>query len=481
MDFITNINTSTPEIILLITICVCLLAGLFSKAKSEMITYSITLLGLLITIINACFHYGSYPQIAYHGMYISDNLALLMKIFTSITVMLMIIYSRQYMFDRNASMSDYYLLILFSTLGMFVLISSASMLTIYLGLELLSLPLYTLTAILRTDAKNTEASMKYFIMGAIASGFILYGISLVYGVTGKLNLIDISNVITSGNQAHSALLVFAIVFLVAGIGFKISSVPFHMWAPDIYDGAPLSITTLISSAPKIAAFGMAFRILTLGMQDLAPSWQQILIVMSILSIAIGNIVAVSQLNIRRMLAYSAISHSGYALLGMISLTSQGYSASVFYILVYALMSVAAFGLLVILSTPEKTIHEIDDLAGLNQTHPWLAFLMMLVMLSMAGVPPTVGFFTKLFVLKSLIDVGMTWLAIIGLFFAVIGAYYYLRVIKVMYFDDYNPVLNRQKTSPTLVFIYSINALTLLYFGIFPTYITNLVKTLFISG
>jgi NADH-quinone oxidoreductase subunit N len=347
-----------------------------------------------------------------------------------------------------------------------VLVSAHSLLTIYLGLELLSLPLYAMTAIRRTNSDASEAAMKYFVMGSIASGMLLYGISLLYGATGNLDLHDIAHSITLIGQQQHGLLSFAMVFIVAGVGFKLAAVPFHMWAPDVYSGAPTSVTLFISAAPKIAALGMMLRLLTLGLVDLAAQWQMLILVMALLSTGLGNLLAVAQTNIKRLFAYSAISHSGYALFGILAATTAGYSASVYYMLIYSITSAAAFGLIVLMSQHGLEVETIDDLKGLSKRNPWLAFMMMIILFSMAGVPPTVGFFAKLLVLKALVDVHMTWVAVLGLVFAVIGAFYYLRIIKVMYFDeasDLTPV--RLPRLTTLIF--SANGLALLYLGIFP--------------
>ncbi|MFI4963672.1 MAG: NADH-quinone oxidoreductase subunit NuoN, partial [Legionellales bacterium] len=350
-------------------------------------------------------------------------------------VLLSFIYSRSYIDERKIPASDYYVLGLFATLGMMILVSAHSMLTIYLGLELMSLPVYAMTAIRRTDSDSSEAAMKYFVMGAIASGMLLYGISLVYGATGKLDLLEVANAIAANWQQEHMLITFAMVFILAGVGFKLAAMPFHMWAPDVYQGAPSSVTLFISAAPKIAALGMAFRLLTLGLIDVTTQWQQIVLVMALLSTGLGNLFAVVQTSIKRLLAYSAISHIGYALFGLLAANAAGYSASLYYILVYSIMSVAAFGLIVLMSNHGMEIDNIEDLKGLSKRSPWLAFMMLIVMFSMAGVPPTVGFFSKLLVLKALVDVHLTWVAVLGLLFTVIGAYYYVRIVKVMYFDQ----------------------------------------------
>ncbi len=461
-----NIHVALPEMIVLITACLALLADLFFRDRVKSIAFFISCLGLILSAGVSFLYIGSYKVIVLNGLFISDDVANLMKFFIYITVLLSFIYSKSYVDERQMPSGDYYVLGLFSTLGMMILVSAHSMLTIYLGLELMSLPLYAMTAIRRTDSDASEAAMKYFVMGAIASGMLLYGISLVYGATGKLDLLEVANAVALNWQQQNTLLSFAVVFILAGVGFKLAAVPFHMWAPDVYQGAPSSVTLFISTAPKIAALGMAFRLLTIGLVDVVVQWQQIIMVMALLSAGLGNLFAVVQTSIKRLFAYSAISHVGYALFGVLAATSAGYSAALYYILVYALMSAAAFGLVVLMSNHGMEVDNVNDLKGLNKRSPWLAFLMLIVMFSMAGVPPTVGFFTKLLVLKALVDVHLTWVAIVGLLFTVIGAYYYLRIVKIMYFDQPvhdEPIL----ISKANTLVYSVNCLSLLYLGIFP--------------
>ncbi len=463
---IENIHLALPEIVILTTACLALIGELFFRNLSKNISLFIGIAGLAVSALFCWAYIGEFKTILFNGLYISDDPANIMKIFILIAVAACLIYSNNYIIEQKISNGDYYVLALFSTLGMMILVSSHSLLTIYLGLELLSLPIYAMTAIKRTDADATEAAMKYFVMGAIASSMLLYGMSLLYGATGHLDLSNMAVSVADHWREQSAVLTFSMVFIIAGAAFKLAAVPFHMWAPDVYQGAPASVTLFISTAPKIAALAMVFRLLTLGLVDLASQWQQILIVIAILSTALGNLLAISQTNIKRMLAYSAISHIGYALFGIIAANPSGYSASLYYILIYALMSAAAFGLIVLLSNQSHEIEAIDDLKGLNKRNPWLAFMMLIVMFSMAGVPPTVGFFTKLLVLKALVDVNMTWLAIVGLLFAVIGAYYYIRIIKVMYFEQ--PAHVEPVTISSInKWVLSANCLSLLYFGIFP--------------
>lgn len=462
-----NIHVALPEMVILATASLALLADLFLRHRCKSVAFVISCVGLVLAACTSFLYIGMYKVITLNGLFISDDMAQLMKFFIYLTVLLSFIYSRHYIDERQMPAGDYYVLGLFSTLGMMILVSAHSLLTIFLGLELMSLPLYAMTAIRRTDSDASEAAMKYFVMGSIASAMLLYGISLIYGATGKLDLLEVASSIAANWQQESALLSFALVFIMAGVCFKLAAVPFHMWAPDVYQGAPTSVTLFISAAPKIAALGMAFRFLTISFVDITAQWQQILLVITLLSTGLGNLFAVVQTSIKRLLSYSAISHIGYALFGILAASAAGYSAALYYILVYAITSAAAFGLIVLMSSHGMEIDNIDDLKGLNKRNPWLAFMMLIIMFSMAGVPPTVGFFAKLLVLKALVDVHMTWVAIVGLVFTVIGAYYYLRIIKLMYFDKpihEEPVMISKGNTLVL----SLNCLSLLYLGIFPS-------------
>ena len=466
-ELLDNIHLALPEMIVLATACVALLMDLFFRHRCKSIAFFCAITGLACSGIVSYLYLGQFNAVILHGLFISDDSAHLMKVFISLSVILSFFYARHYIEERQMPTGDYYILGLFSTLGMMTVVSAHSLLTIYLGLELMSLPLYAMTAIRRTNSDASEAAMKYFVMGAIASGMLLYGISLLYGATGKLDLLDIANVISTNWKDQSGLLSFSLVFILAGVGFKIAAVPFHMWVPDVYQGAPTSVTLFIGAAPKIAAIGMALRILTLALPDIAGHWQQMILIMALLSAGVGNLLAIAQNNIKRLFAYSAISHMGYALFGILAATAAGYAASLYYVLVYSIMSAAAFGLLVLLSRSGIEIEAVDDLKGLNKRNPWLALMMMIVMLSMAGIPPAVGFFTKLLVLKALVDAHMTWVAILGLLFAVMGAFYYLRIIKVMYFNDATDQTPIKLSKATTV-VFSANCLSLLYLGIFPS-------------
>ncbi len=465
-ELLNNIHLAIPEIILLVTACLALLSDLFFPGK-RLWVFLIACIGVLLAAGDSFSMLGLKRELILSGAFVSDDMAHMMKGFIGLSVFLCLFYARPYLEERSMPEGDNTVLALFATLGMMVLVSAHSLLTVYLGLELLSLPLYAMTAMRRTETEGAEAAMKYFVMGAMASGILLYGMSLLYGVTGALEFDGIAKALTHDVlQQDRGFLVFSLVFLVVGVAFKMAAAPFHVWAPDVYDGAPSSTTLFISAAPKIAALGMAIRLLTLGWGEMVPDWQQLVLVLALLSTGLGNVLAIVQTKIKRLFAYSAISHAGYALFGILAATSAGYAASLYYIVVYALMSAAAFGLIVLLSRGGLEITDINDLKGLNQRKPWLAFLMMLILFSMAGVPPLVGFMTKLLVLKALVDVGMLWVAVLGLVFAVIGAFYYLRVVKVMYFDA--PEGEQEISLPkSTCAVITVNALSLLYLGIFP--------------
>lgn len=465
-ELLSNIHLALPEIIILLTVCVALLADLFLKHVMKSIAFGISIVGLFTAAGVSFLYLGQFHTLLFHGLFISDDIAQIMKLFIYLCVFLCFVYSKIYIEERQMPTGDYYVLGLLSTLGMMTLVSAHSMLTIYLGLELVSLPLYAMTAIRRTNSDASEAAMKYFVMGAIASGMLLYGISLLYAATGQLDLHDIAEAITVSWKDQSGLLSYALVFILAGVGFKLAAIPFHMWVPDVYAGAPTSVTLFIGTAPKIAAIGMALRILMIGLPELATQWQQLILVMSLLSVGIGNLIAITETNIKRLLAYSAISHMGYALFGILAAGTAGYASSLYYVLVYSIMSTAAFGLVVLMSHSGVEIESIHELKGLNKRNPWLALMMLIVLLSMAGIPPTVGFFAKLLVLKALVDAQMIWVAVLGLVFAVIGAFYYLRIIKIMYFEESSDMTPIKLTSMNQL-IFSTNCLALLFLGIFP--------------
>jgi NADH-quinone oxidoreductase subunit N len=425
-------------------------------------------------------------------MYVSDPMSNLLKAFSYIAVAITLVYSRRYVSERSMlgghQGGEFYVLALFSLLGQMVMISGNNMLIIYLGLELMSLALYALVALRRNHVQSTEAAMKYFILGALSSGFLLYGISMLYGATGSLDLIEIARSAASGT-VNRTILVFGVVFLVAGLAFKLGAVPFHMWVPDVYQGAPTPVTLLLGAAPKLATFAICIRLLVEGLLPVAVDWQQMLLILAVLSMAVGNIAAIAQTNLKRMLAYSTIAQMGFMLLGLLAGVVNGnvfsaanaYSSAMFYTITYVLTTLGSFGIILLLARNGFEAENLEDFKGLNQRSPWFAFVMLLLMLSLAGVPPTMGFYAKLSVLQAVIGTGQIWLAVVAVLLSLIGAFYYLRIIKLMYFDDAidtSPLMVNRDMSAVL----SFNGALVLILGLMPGYLMNacanaIVKTL----
>lgn len=452
-----------PEMVLATLGLLILIVDVFSK-RNKGTSYILTLLTLLLTAYLSI--QVSVSGMLFDGHYIVDNLSQVLKATGLIILFMVVMYSRVYIKDRQIPRGEYHVLLLFSGLGMMLLASASSLLMIYLGLELLSLPLYALVAMQRDNQQSVEAGMKYFIMGAIASGMLLYGMSLIYGLTQTLEISQIATHLMLDNQ----LALFGLVFMLAGVAFKFGLVPFHMWILDVYQGAPSSVTLLVSTMPKIAAFGMIYRLFAQGLVELESIWTVYIAILAILSLAIGNIVAIAQTNLKRMLAYSTISHVGFIMLGFLAGPEVGYGNALYYTLIYALVSTCAFGVITYLSYKGFEFDSLKHFKGLAKRSPWLAFMIMLTMFSLAGVPPTAGFYAKFLVLTSLIDAGWLELAIIAVLFSVIGAFYYLRVIKVMYFDEpgdavfaLKPTMGAKETRMLL----SLNGLAVLIFGVFP--------------
>ncbi len=454
-----------PEIVLLTLACAVMLIDLGIRQRNRVVTYWLAQFTVFATAFATWLVSDQTTAIVLNGTFVLDPMAVGAKYFVCLVVFAVFLYSKDYLSDRSLFKGEYYVLGLFGLLGMMILISAASLLTLYLGLELLALSLYAMVAFDRDNAVASEAAMKYFVLGAMASGMLLYGMSILYGVTGSLQLEDIASV-SLRDEEHRLATVFALSFIVIGIAFKFGAVPFHMWVPDIYQGAPTSVTLYLGSAPKIAAFVLAMRLLVDGLAATRADWSQMLAVLAVLSLAIGNVVAIAQTNIKRMLGYSTISHVGFLLLGLLAGTDTGYASAMFYAITYAITAAAGFGIIVALSRKGFEAERLDDYRGLNDRHPWLAFLMMLVMFSMAGVPPMVGFFAKLAVIEAVIEAGQVWLAVVAVFFSVIGAYYYLRVVKMMYFDT--PESEREITLGSgMRLLLSANALVLLVLGWLP--------------
>jgi len=461
---IPDFAPALPEIFVLGMTCAILLIGVIFKDRDW--AYPLTLFTLVVAAAITVFTSVPQVQITFSGQFVDDPMADVLKLMAYFSTMAVVIYSRPYLIERGLFKVEFFVLALFALLGMMVMISANHFLSLYIGLELLSLSLYAMVALQRDSAQSTEAAMKYFVLGALASGFLLYGMSLLYGVTGTLELPAMAQVLQAGVQEQTVL-VFGLVFLVAGLGFKLGVAPFHMWVPDIYHGAPSAVTLFIGSAPKLAAFAFTMRLLVNGLHPEVANWQGMLAVMAVLSLAIGNLAAIMQTNIKRMLAYSTISHMGFLLLGIMSGTFAGYTAGMFYVIAYVLMSLGSFGLVVYLSRNGLEAENIDDFRGLNSRNPWLAAMMAILMFSMAGLPPFVGFYAKLSILQSLVGAGFVWLAVVAVMFSLIGAFYYLRVIKVLYFDTPKANAPVYAAIPDVQALLSINVLAVLALGIMP--------------
>jgi len=465
-----NLMFVYPELLIVTAACVLLLVELFLPAR-RMLSFFITML-TLVAAVWLTSHYGvSARTVVFNGMFVLDPMASVLKIFAYGATAVTLVYSRDYLQARGLFRSEYYVLSLIALLGIMVIISAASLVTVYLGVELLALSLYGLVAFDRESGIAAESAIKYFVLGAIASGMLLYGMSMIYGVTGSLNHDVIAmKVQTLGN--NNIGLAFGLAFIVIGVAFKFGAVPFHMWIPDVYHGAPTPVTLFVGSAPKIASFALAMRLLVDGLGALSPQWHSMLVVLAVLSMAIGNVVAIAQTNLKRMLAYSTISHVGFILLGVLAGTVQGYRAAMFYTLTYVITAVGSFGVILLLARPGATTaagfesDNLEDFKGLSKKSPWFAAVMGMLMFSSAGVPPFVGFSAKLVVIQAVLNVGNTWLAGAAVFFSVIGAYYYLRVVKLMYFDD-GADTGSVISSRALRTVLSANGLAVLVLGVMP--------------
>lgn len=454
---------ATPEIFLLAATCIVLLVDLFVPERQRQITYFLSLATLAVTAWLVV-QLPAERLSAFNGMFVSDGVAKLLKLVTCGTVAAVFLYSRDYLLQRGLFKGEYFVLALFATLGIFVMTSSSSLLTMYMGIEILALSQYALVAFDRDSPVAAESAMKYFVLGAIASGTLLYGISIIYGVTGTFDLNELAAGL-DGSAATNVGLLFGLAFLMAGIAFKFGAVPFHMWIPDVYHGAPTSVTLFLGAAPKLAYFALALRVLAEGLGQAVDAWQDMLVLLAVLSMAVGNVVAVAQTNLKRMLAYSTISNVGFILLGILAGTPEGYRAALFYTVTYVIMAVGSFAMIVLLSRRGFEADRIDDFKGLAHKSPWFAWMMLFLMVSTAGVPPFVGFFAKLYVIQAVLNVGLTWLAIVAVLFSVIGAFYYLRVVKVMFFDE--PSEESSVTAgASLRFLLSLNALAVLALGLF---------------
>jgi NADH-quinone oxidoreductase subunit N len=481
---IVNHIPALPEIVVLLGACALMLVDLYVKSERRVASFRLAQAILVLAAATTLFVQwvnGSGKLYLFSGLFVSDAMGNLLKLVCYASVWAALVYSRQYLLDRGLLRGEFVTLLLFSLLGMMIMISASSFLTIYLGLELMSLCLYALVALNRDSPLSTEAAMKYFVLGALSSGLLLYGMSMVYGATGTLDITEVARVTAqlAGAATDRSFLVFGLVFLVAGLAFKIGAAPFHMWIPDVYHGAPTPVTLVIGSAPKVAAFAMAVRVLINGLPDLAQDWQEMLALLALLSMAIGNITAIAQSNLKRMLAYSTIAHMGFMLLGLLSGVVGGnrlsaddaYTAALFYVITYVIMSVGAFGMLLYLSRAGFDCENLDDLKGLSRTSPWYAFMMLILMFSLAGIPPTAGFYAKLAVLSAAVTAGYLWLAVAAVILSLVGAFYYLRIVKLMYFDDPKEGA-AMPGHPEMRWLLSANGLVLLLFGIAPSMLMN---------
>ena len=456
---------AAPEIFLLCASLFILLADLFISDEKKQISYGLTLATIAGTALVVIQTWQPAAHYGFNGMFVADALAQFSKLGMLLGVALVLIYGRGYATARGLFKNELFTLSLFALLGMMVMASSTHFVTLYVGLELLSLSLYTLVAMQRESVRASEAAMKYFVLGALASGLLLYGMSMVYGATSSLDILTISRHIAA-HQSNNLLALFGLVFIVTGLGFKLGAVPFHMWVPDVYDGAPTLLAQLIGSAPKLAAFAFIFRLLAEALAGFQPDWSSMLIILAVLSLLVGNIAAIAQTSLKRMLAYSTISHMGFLLLGMLAGNPAGYAASFFYAMTYMLTAAAGFGMIMLLARKGFESDQITDFKGLAKRSPWFAAMMLIVMFSMAGIPVFVGFFAKLAVLKAVVSMGLIWLAIVAVACSLIGAFYYLRVVKVMYFDvpdNHHPI----EASMDFRILLSANCLLLLALGLAP--------------
>ena len=467
-----------PELLLLTMACVIALVDLFVTDAQRRLTFWLTQATLVaFALMHFVMFDGERSVYAMQGLMVSDSLGHLLACFAAIACAVTVAYARPYIGARDMLKGEFFTLTLFVLLGVSVMVSANNFLVVYLGLEVMSLSLYALTALRRDHAVATEAAMKYFVLGALASGFLLYGLSMMYGATGSLDHQRVLEVIGKG-QANQAVLVFGVVFIVAGLAFKFGAVPFHMWVPDVYHGAPTAVTLLIAGAPKLAAFGVTMRLLVEGMLGLAPDWQQMISVLAVLSLLVGNLAAIAQTNLKRMLAYSAIAQIGFMLLALTAGVVSGntlsagnaYSSALFYMVVYVLTTLGSFGLILLLARRGFECEEIADLAGLNARSPWMAGAMAVFMFSLAGIPPTAGFYAKLSVLQALITTNLPhhlWLAVFAVLISLVAAYYYLRIVKVMYFDAPAPDSAAPSERPGVHALLAVNGGAVLLLGILP--------------
>jgi NADH-quinone oxidoreductase subunit N len=433
---LATLAPAMPEIVLLVLTSALLLIDAFLSERERHITYwlaQVTLVGTaVLTAVMLAGNTGAL--VTFNGMFVVDMMSQVLKVATLLSVAATLMMSRTHLEQRGLLKGEFMTLALFGTLGMMVMASAHNFITLFLGLELMALSQYSIVALQRDSVRATEAAMKYFVLGALSSGLLLYGMSMLYGATGSLDVARVATVLEGSSSAMPIIGVFGLVFVVAGIAFKLGNAPFHMWIPDVYHGAATPTTLLVGGAPKLAAFAFTMRLLATGLQSMSPDWQQMLVILAVASMALGNIVAIAQANLKRMLAYSTISHMGFLVLGILAGTETGYGAAMFYAISYTIMTLGSFGMILLLSRAGFEAENLDDFRGLNQRSKWFAFVMLVMMFSLTGLPPTMGFFAKLFVLQAALDAGYTWLVVLAVLLSVVGAFYYLRIVKIMYMD-----------------------------------------------
>ncbi len=467
MNFvIPSFAPAIPEMVLLGLISIILVGDTFWSKRYQSLTYYLSQASLLIVGYLVFATFTSTQIITFDGSFVRDSFADVLKIFTVIVSVGVFLFSREYLMQHKFYSGEFFILGLFGILGMFVLISAHNMITLFIGLEIMSLAMYAMIALRKDSGFAVESAMKYFVLGALATGMMLYGFSMVYGATGSITFPEIAKVIAEGN-VDKMVLAFGVVFVVIGLAFKLGAVPFHMWMPDVYHGSPSAVTLYLGTAPKLAGFAMLYRLLEEALPGLIHDWQQLIIAISVLSMVVGSIVAIAQDNLKRMLAYSGIGHVGFLMLGVIAATPAGYSASMFYIIIYAITGLAGFGMIVALSRTGHEFDKVADFAGLNGRNPWLALMMLFTMFSMAGIPPFIGFWAKIIVIEEAVKAGFTWLAVIAVITAVISAFYYLKVVKAMYFDPAPESSKVETTSKASLVAVSTVAIALLVVGLVP--------------
>jgi len=462
---LATLAPAMPEIVLLTLAAALLLIDAFLAESDRYITYWLTQVTLVGTAVLTIFTIGP-SLVTFNGMFVADMLSQLLKVAILVTVAATLMMSRTYLELRGLLKGEFLTLALFGTLGMMVMASAHNFVTLFLGLELMALSQYSLVALQRDSVRATEAAMKYFVLGALSSGLLLYGMSMIYGATGSLDISRVAEVLERGNSPMPLIGVFGLVFVVAGIAFKLGNAPFHMWIPDVYHGAATPTTLLVGGAPKLAAFAFVMRLLATGLQSMNTDWSQMLVILAVASMFLGNIVAIAQTNLKRMLAYSTISHMGFVVMGILAATETGYGAALFYVIAYTIMTLGSFGMILLLSRAGFEAENLEDFRGLNQRSKWYAFVMLVIMFSLTGLPPTMGFFAKLFVLQAALEAGYTWLVVFAVLISVVGAFYYLRIVKIMYMD---PPAGEMTLDPRADarWILSATAIAILFFGFMP--------------